>query len=53
MRQPQPRDQEVNDLCYAVAAEVVDDVEHPDAPVFGQLIGDEVDRPAFIDTRRH
>jgi len=43
-----PREAASRDRCKALAGHVVDDIEDPKAPPAGQLIVNEVDRPAGI-----
>ena len=52
-RQALPRDRAVDDLQHAFAREVIIDVEHSEATPRGQLIGDEVHRPALVGPRGH
>ena len=47
------REREVDDLQHALAAEVIDDVEHPEPAAVGELIRHEVDRPALVDGAWH
>ena len=46
---PLARDRGVGDRRQAFARHVVDDVEDAEAPAMGELIVDEVERPAGVD----
>ena len=46
-------DPRVNDLADVLAGEVFDEVEDPEPPAIGELIGQEVRGPAFVGLGRH
>ncbi len=43
------RDRRVLDRCQAFARHVINGVEDPESPAAGQLVVDEIQRPAGID----
>src|SRR6266568_255193 len=45
---PSARDRGVGDRCQAFSRHVIDDVENTEAPAAGELIVDEVERPARV-----
>lgn len=47
------RDRGIDELAHALASVVVDEIEHTEAPPGGELIGDEVERPALVRPRGH
>jgi hypothetical protein len=50
-RHPTPRDRGVRDCSEALPGDVVDNVEHPEALAVGELVVDEIERPARIGPR--
>lgn len=52
VRQALPGDREVGELQNALPCVVIHDVEHSEAPAVRELIGDEIDGPAFVDRVR-
>lgn len=45
---PMPGDRKVGDLEHAFSGEVVHDVQHPETPTVGELVGDKVHGPPLI-----